>query len=66
MTIDPKTTVGQLITALPSTMPLLQGYGISPQQSSDKSLCEVLTDVHVDLEEFLQALNEIDWNAELS
>ena len=64
MTIDPNTTVGKLIVALPSTMPLLQAYGISPQQAADKPLYEVLTSVHVDVEEFLHALDEIDWNAE--
>jgi hypothetical protein len=64
MTIDPKTTVGKLVTAIPSTMPLLQTYGISLQQAADKPLCEVLMDLHVDMGEFLHALDEIDWNAE--
>ncbi|MBV8706883.1 MAG: hypothetical protein JO182_04840 [Acidobacteriaceae bacterium] len=64
MTIDPKTTVGELINALPSTMPVLQSYGISPQQAVDKPLWKALSDVHADVGEFLHALDEIDWNAE--
>lgn len=64
MTIDPKTTVGELINALPSTMPVLQSYGISPRQAADKPLWKALTDVHVEIGEFLHALDEIDWNAD--
>ncbi len=65
MTIDPKTKIGQLTVALPSTVPLLQAYGISPQQAAEQLLGEVLTRAHVNMEEFLRALDEIDWNAEL-
>jgi hypothetical protein len=64
MIIDPRTTVGQLITALPSTMPLLQSYGISLQQTMDQPLWQALTDVQVEVEEFLHAVDEIDWSAE--
>jgi hypothetical protein len=64
MIIDPKTTVGQLITALPSTMPLLQSYGISLQRATDQPLWKALTDVQVEVEEFLHAVDEIDWSAE--
>ena len=65
MTIDPKTTVGQLTVALPSTVPLLQAYGISPQQAAEQPLGEALMEVQVDIEEFWRALDAIDWNAEL-
>ena len=64
MTIDPKTTVGQLITALPSTMPLLQSYGVSLEQTTDQPLWKVLMDVQVEMDEFLHAVDEIDWSAE--
>jgi hypothetical protein len=64
MMIDPKTTVGKLITALPSAAPVLQSYGISPQQVIDMPLWKALTDVHVDVGEFLHALDDIDWSAE--
>jgi hypothetical protein len=64
MTIDPNTTVGQLMNALPSTMPILQSYGISPQQVLDKPLWKALVDVHVDMDKFLHAVDEIDWSAE--
>ena len=65
MTIDPKTTIAQLTGALPSTVPLLQAYGISPQQVADQPLKQVLTEAQVDVEEFWQALDKIDWNAEV-
>jgi hypothetical protein len=45
-------------------MPVLQSYGISPQHSVDKPLWKALTDVHVDVAEFMQALDGIDWSAE--
>jgi hypothetical protein len=64
MIIDPKTTVGQLITALPSTMPLLQSYGVSLEQTTDQPLWKVLMDVQVEIDEFLHAVDEIDWSAE--
>jgi hypothetical protein len=64
MMIDPKTTVGKLITALPSTAPVLQSYGISPQKAMDTPLWKALTDVHANVEEFMSALDDIDWNSE--
>ena len=64
MTIDPKTTVGKLVNALPSTAPVLQAYGISPQEVMDMPLREALADVHASVDEFLRALNDIDWSAE--
>jgi len=65
MIIDPKTTIGQLTVALPSTVPLLQAYGISPQQAAEQPLGEVLTEAQIDVGEFLQALDKIDWDAEV-
>jgi predicted RNA-binding protein with EMAP domain len=64
MVIDPRTTVGKLVNALPSTVPVLQSYGISPQEVTDTPLWKALTDVHADVEEFLRALDDIDWSAE--
>ena len=66
MTIDPRTTIGKLITALPSTAPVLQSYGVSPQETLDTPLWKALTDAHADVGEFLRALDDIDWNAEFS
>jgi hypothetical protein len=66
MTIDPRTTIGKLITALPSTAPVLESYGVSPRQAMDKPLWKALTDAHADVDEFLRALDDIDWNAEFS
>jgi hypothetical protein len=64
MILDPKTTIGQLISALPSVRPVLQAYGLSPDDLTDEPLWRVLTDRHVDVEEFLSALDGIDWGAE--
>ena len=64
MSIDPQTTVGRLITALPSTMALLQSYGISLPETKDSPLAKALADAHVDVDEFLHAVEEIDWSAE--
>jgi hypothetical protein len=66
MIIDPRTTVGRLITALPSTAPVLQSYGVSPEKAMDTPLWKALTDVHADVDDFLRALDDIDWNAESS
>ena len=37
----------------------------SPQQVADQPLKQVLTEAQVDVEEFWQALDRIDWNAEV-
>ena len=62
--IDPSTTVGRLVNALPSTAPVLQSYGVPLQEVMDMPLWKALTDVHADVEEFLRALDDIDWSAE--
>lgn len=64
MTLDPDTTVRQLITALPSTEAILQSYGLSAQRMIDEPLWRALTDRGVNVEEFLNALDAIDWSAE--
>lgn len=64
MIVDPKTTVGQLIMALPSSEAIFQAFGLSPELVIDEPLWKALTDSHVDPKEFLDALDAIDWSAE--
>jgi hypothetical protein len=45
-------------------MALLQSYGISLPETKDSPLREALADAHVDVDEFLHAVEEIDWSAE--
>ncbi len=65
MTIDPKTTIGQLVAALPSTLSILRSYGIAPVQAGNQPIGQALVEAHVNFEEFLQAVERIDWQAEL-
>ena len=47
-------------------MPLLQAYGINPQQAAGQPLWKALADAHVEMKDFLRALDEIDWDTEHS
>jgi len=64
MIIDPNVTVAELIAALPSALVILQGYGISAALVADEPLWRALMDCHVDVQQFLGALDQIDWNTE--
>jgi hypothetical protein len=64
MIVDPKTTVGQLVAALPSAEAIVQAYGLSLRLVRNEPLWKALADSHVDMKEFLNALDGIDWSTE--
>ena len=64
MILDAKTTVDQLVNALPSSRAVLQAYGLSLHDLGDQPLWEVITDRHIPLDDFLDDLDEIDWSVE--
>ncbi len=64
MKLDPQTTVGSLLRAIPSSALVFERLGITVGQSEGENLQEVCTRHGISLEEFLRAMDEIDWNEE--
>ncbi len=64
MRLNPHTTVGSLLTAIPSSAMVFEELGITVKGNRDKSLQEVCADAGVAVESFFQALDEIDWSKE--
>jgi hypothetical protein len=63
--LDPKTTVTRLITAIPSSALVFTRFGIAVEGNETKPLQEVCSNFGIHLEEFLAAMDDIDWNEEL-
>lgn len=66
MTLDPQTTVGDLLRAIPSSAAVFEKLGISMEHGETKSLRDLCSEHHVSFEQFLRAMDEIDWNEEPS
>lgn len=64
MKIDPSTTVRNLVAALPSSKALLKRLGISNGPPDERTLEQACTQAQVPIEEFLDKLDDIDWNSE--
>ncbi len=64
MRLDPQTTVGSLLRAVPSSATIFERFGIEADPSEEKTLEQVCTGRNVRIQEFLQAMDEVDWNKE--
>lgn len=62
--LDPQTPVDGLLRAIPSSAIVFERFGISADPSEKRTLQEVCTDQGIRVEEFLGAMDEIDWNGE--
>lgn len=64
MKLDPETPLGDLLAAIPSSSQVLRRLGIATDGCEGKSLHQVCQDNGIALEEFLQALDQVDWDEE--
>jgi hypothetical protein len=65
MRLDPDTLVRGLILAIPTSAVVFDKFGISLTGNEDKTLGQICANRRIRFEEFLHALDEIDWNEEL-
>ncbi len=64
MRLDPQTPVANLLVAIPSSALAFNRLGILAQGNESKTLQELCTDGGISMEEFLRAMQDIDWNKE--
>jgi hypothetical protein len=62
--LDPHTRVGSLLVAIPSSALVFDRLGITAAGNEDKSLQKVCAARGVGMEDFLRAMDEIDWDKE--
>jgi hypothetical protein len=63
--LDPKTTIANLLTAIPSSFLVFDKLGISIRGNEAKALGDVCSEFGIRLEDFLAELDGIDWDQEL-
>lgn len=66
MRLDPQIKIFTLLRAIPSSSAVFEKFGIDLDRSAAKSLQEMCADRNIRFEEFLRAMDEIDWSVELS
>jgi hypothetical protein len=66
MKLNSNTTVARVLAALPSSAAVFDGFAIRTDHPAETTLETVCTNSGVHVEEFLRALDEIDWNYELT
>ena len=64
MKLDPETTIGRLLTALPSSALAFDKLGVTIAGKTDKTLRELCMEEGVSFQQFLRAMDEIDWDEE--
>ncbi len=64
MRIDPSTTIRDLIAAIPSSEAVLKRLGVSKGPPDGRTLEQACTEARIPIENFLNTLEGIDWNAE--
>jgi hypothetical protein len=62
--LNPRTTVASLLAAIPSSAVVFNELGITTERSGGKSLEEICSANGIEIEKFLRALDEIDWEDE--
>ena len=62
MEVDPNTTVGQLLGAIPSSSVVFDKFAIRRSAADNKTLEAACTERGIRLEEFLQAIEDLDWS----
>jgi hypothetical protein len=61
--VDPDTTVANLLTAIPSSALVLKRFGMA-SGDANKTLQQACADRGIEFEQFIRAMNAIDWNKE--
>ncbi|HZQ50567.1 MAG TPA: hypothetical protein VFB14_00125 [Bryobacteraceae bacterium] len=64
MKLESTTTVGSLVSALPSTMVVFSRFGIPITGSENRTVQEVCRQHNVRCEDLLNAIEQLDWNGE--
>jgi hypothetical protein len=64
MKLDPDTTLGSLLTAIPSSAGVLRRLRITPDGNEHKTLEQICQDHNIAFDQFLRAMDEIDWEEE--
>ena len=64
MKVDPETTVSNLLAAIPSSVAVFEKLRIKTIGTENKTLEQVCADHGIALQQFLRAMDEIDWHAE--
>lgn len=64
MKLKPETPLGDLLTAIPSASHVLQRLGIQVDGNEKKAIGEVCHDHEVAFNDFLRAMDQLDWEEE--
>lgn len=64
MKLDPETTIGSLLAAIPSSAVVLNQLRIPVAGNEDKTLQQVCMRQGMQFQEFLRIMDEIDWEKE--
>jgi hypothetical protein len=65
MRFDSDTTVARLLTAIPSSAPVFEKFGIRADPAEKRTVQEVCMDHGISFEEFVRAINDADWSEEV-
>jgi hypothetical protein len=65
VTLDPETRLQELLNAIPSSSKVLRRFGIEPDGNEEKKLGWICQYQGVPFEDFLQAMDELDWDEEI-
>jgi hypothetical protein len=63
--LDPETNVARLLAAIPSSALVLKRLGMVSSSEPNRTLRQACADRGIEFEQFLQAMNAIDWNDEV-
>lgn len=64
MQLEPDTRIGSLLKAVPSSAVAFKKLGIPIDGNEHKTLQAICMERGVEFQEFLRAMDEIDWDAE--
>lgn len=64
MKLEPDVTVANLLAAIPSSALVLRKIGIVSDANENKSLQQICADHGIPFDDFLRAMDEIDWTEE--
>jgi len=64
MKLDPETLVSSLLIAIPSSAAVFSQFDIVLDGNESKTLGQICADHGIEFDQFLRALNAIDWNRE--
>ncbi len=62
--LDPETTIGSLLAAIPSSALALEKLSITVAGNQNKTLREVCVEEGMQFQNFLRVMDEIDWEKE--